>query len=105
MTVLWDVLEYLCVFDPKDVQMWYSPETIEMLAEDYDVVTEEVVDVCDSLQIKLPFGKESRLNQECFETVVEELNRRKNITVENGGELTQEEIERELEMNRRIMNV
>ncbi|KMZ96791.1 hypothetical protein PVNG_06107 [Plasmodium vivax North Korean] len=60
------LIEYSNMADPVDVIHFYSPETIFMLSEEYGITVDRVIDACTRLDIRLPFGGDTRLNAPCF---------------------------------------
>eukprot|EP00920_Eleutheroschizon_duboscqi_P027666 GHVT01067778.1.p3 GENE.GHVT01067778.1~~GHVT01067778.1.p3 ORF type:complete len:296 (+),score=48.79 GHVT01067778.1:9185-10072(+) len=73
VAIIWDMLEYLNIMDPMDIEDCYPIETIDILAEEYGCSTAEVIKLCKILEIKLPFGSQSRVNVECYDVLTREL--------------------------------
>ncbi|PHJ21067.1 hypothetical protein CSUI_005091 [Cystoisospora suis] len=63
---VWNLIEYLQLQDPARIHDMYPMDTIEHIAEDFNCPVQRVLDACDALRIKLPFGVSSRVNVDCY---------------------------------------
>ncbi|KEG03983.1 hypothetical protein YYE_00885 [Plasmodium vinckei vinckei] len=70
------LIEYANISDPVDIIHYYSPETLFMISEEYNIPINKIIDACTSLNIKLPYGGDTHLNKKCFNTLTTYLNRR-----------------------------
>ncbi|EPR61822.1 hypothetical protein TGGT1_282150 [Toxoplasma gondii GT1] len=66
---VWNLVEYLQVQDPAQVHNMYPLDTVEQIAEEFNCSVQYILDACEALKIKLPFGTKSRLNVECYDAV------------------------------------
>ncbi|GAW83671.1 hypothetical protein, conserved [Plasmodium gonderi] len=69
------LIEYANVADPVDIIHFYSPETIFMLSDEYGITVDKVIDACTTLNIRLPYGGDTRLNMNCFNMLTTYLTR------------------------------
>ncbi|CRG96932.1 conserved Plasmodium protein, unknown function [Plasmodium gallinaceum] len=60
------LIEYSNIADPVDIIHYYSPETLFMISEEYNITINHVIDACTKLNIKLPYGGDTHLNMNCF---------------------------------------
>ncbi|CAD2114032.1 conserved Plasmodium protein, unknown function [Plasmodium vinckei] len=70
------LIEYANISDPVDIIHYYSPETLFMISEEYNIPINKIIDACTSLNIKLPYGGDTHLNKKCFNTLTTYLARR-----------------------------
>ncbi|SCM26625.1 conserved Plasmodium protein, unknown function [Plasmodium chabaudi chabaudi] len=70
------LIEYGNISDPVDIIHYYSPETLFMISEEYNIPINKIIDACTSLNIKLPYGGDTHLNKKCFNTLTTYLTRR-----------------------------
>lgn len=71
-SAMWDLIEFLNIADTVEVETFYTFLDIENVASELGKSVDEVVDACDRLGIKLPFGIKTKLNVHCL-TMVEKL--------------------------------
>ncbi|SBT80975.1 conserved Plasmodium protein, unknown function [Plasmodium malariae] len=69
------LIEYSNIADPVDIIHYYSPETLFMLSEEYNITIDKVIDACTKLNIKLPYGGDTHLNKNCFNLLTCYLNK------------------------------
>ncbi|KAF8820158.1 hypothetical protein IE077_003488 [Cardiosporidium cionae] len=73
LSVLWDLIEFVSVADPYDIVAFYSPETIGMLSSEFNISKNAMFQLCENLGIKLPFGENTCVNQDCYEALIRSL--------------------------------
>ncbi|CDR96546.1 hypothetical protein, conserved [Babesia bigemina] len=71
-SAIWDLTEFLNIADTLEVEAFYSILNITDVAAELGKTVKEVEEACKSLNIKLPFGAETKLNLHCL-LVVEKL--------------------------------
>ncbi|KAK1933105.1 hypothetical protein X943_002188 [Babesia divergens] len=71
-SAMWDLIEFLNIADTVEVETFYTFLDIENVASELGKSVDEVVNACDRLGIKLPFGIKTKLNVHCL-TMVEKL--------------------------------
>ncbi|GBE59403.1 hypothetical protein, conserved [Babesia ovata] len=71
-SAIWDLAEFLNIADTLEVEAFYSILNIKEVAAELGKTVKEVEEACESLNIKLPFGAETKLNLHCL-LVVEKL--------------------------------
>ncbi|WBY61081.1 hypothetical protein Py17XNL_001401299 [Plasmodium yoelii yoelii] len=69
------LIEYANISDPVDIIHYYSPETLFMISEEYNIPINKIIDACTSLNIKLPYGGDTHLNKKCFNILTTHLSR------------------------------
>ncbi|CRH02717.1 conserved Plasmodium protein, unknown function [Plasmodium relictum] len=60
------LIEYSNIADPVDINHYYSPETLFMISEEYNITINHIIDACTKLNIKLPYGGDTHLNMSCY---------------------------------------
>ncbi|CXJ23857.1 conserved Plasmodium protein, unknown function [Plasmodium berghei] len=70
------LIEYANISDPVDIIHYYSPETLFMISEEYNIPINKIIDACTSLNIKLPYGGDTHLNKKCFNILTTHLSRK-----------------------------
>ncbi|KAK2196971.1 hypothetical protein BdWA1_002220 [Babesia duncani] len=64
-SAIWDLVQYLNIADNMEIELYYSPFTVEQVARELQENLQDVLVACELLEIKLPFGIDTRLNMHC----------------------------------------